>query len=89
MDKMLTAKQIALIWGIPDNQVTRYCREARINGAKKAKGVWYIPEDAQKPSDGRKARKTPKVNIQPVRKPLPIGVSNYSDACKYYYYVDK
>lgn len=89
MDKMLTAKQIAQLWGIPDNQVTRYCREARINGAKKVKGVWYIPEDTQKPSDGRKARKTPKVNIQPVRKPLPIGVSNYSDACKYYYYVDK
>ena len=25
----------------------------------------------------------------PVRRPLPVGVSDYQDACTHYYYVDK
>ena len=89
MGKMLTPKELSGLWGIPDNQITRYCREGRIAGAKKERGSWLIPHDAQKPADGRKARGSAKVKTSTLRKPLPIGVSNYRDACTNYYYVDK
>lgn len=87
MRKMLTSKEISKLWGVPDNQVTRYCRDGRIAGAKKESGHWIIPSDAQKPVDGRKIRESTKSAT--VRKPFPIGVSNYRDACTNYYYVDK
>ena len=89
MGKMLTPKELSRLWGIPDNQITRYCREGRIAGAKKERGSWLIPHDAQKPADGRKTRGSAKTKIPTLRKPLPIGVSNYRDACTNYYYVDK
>ena len=89
MGKMLTPKELSGLWGIPDNQITRYCREGRIAGAKKERGSWLIPHDAQKPADGRKTRGSAKTKIPTLRKPLPIGVSNYRDACTNYYYVDK
>lgn len=90
MDEMITAKEISQIWGIPENQVTRYCREERIAGAIKEKGIWLIPQTSQKPTDGRKVRGTAKAKVSTsTRKPLPIGVSDYIDACTNYYYVDK
>ena len=89
MGKMLTPKELSGLWGIPDNQITRYCREGRITGAKKELGNWLIPQGAQKPADGRKTRGVAKSKIFTSRKPLPIGVSNYRDACTNYYYVDK
>lgn len=89
MDKMLTSKEIANLWEIPDNQVTRYCREQRIPGARKEKGIWYIPQNSQKPVDRRKTRGASEEKGIIVRKPLPVGVSNYRDACTNYYYVDK
>ena len=89
MNKMQTSKEIAQLWGIPNNQVTRYCRDNRIVGAKKVDGTWLIPQGAQKPPDGRKVRGAANVSVPAARKPLPIGVSNYRDACTNYYYVDK
>ncbi len=86
MEKMLTIKQAAELWGIPENQITRYCRNNRIEGAKKEGKTWLIPPTAQKPADGRKIRGT---KTSYIRKPLPIGVSSYCEACKHYYYVDK
>lgn len=63
--------------GGPSNQITKYCN------------MWFIPKDAQKPVDGRKVRGSVVGNAPVVRKPLPIGVSNYRNACTNYYYVDK
>lgn len=89
MDDVLTAREVAKLWGIPDNQVTEYCRNNRIPGAKKEKGIWKIPQNASKPADGRKSKKAIKANTLSFRKPLPIGISSYRDACTNYYYVDK
>lgn len=82
MAQMLTVTEIAARWGIPETQVTRYCREGRIQGAEKHGKLWMIPSDAEKP-----ARKKKESNG--VKRPLPIGVSNYIDACTNYYYIDK
>lgn len=84
MAEMLTVQEVAERWNIPNTQVTRYCRDGRIVGAVKEKGVWLIPENAQKPLRGKKS-----VVADDVRKPLPIGISDYRDACTNYYYVDK
>lgn len=89
MDNMLTPKEMSEQWGIPSNQITKYCREDRIPGVQKKSNMWFIPKDAQKPVDGRKVRGSVVGNTPTVRKPLPIGVSNYRDACTNYYYVDK
>ena len=89
MEEMITAGEIAALWGIPDNQVTRYCRERRIEGARKEKGVWLIPADASKPMDQRRKRNGAESTPLSPRKPLPIGVTSYRDACRNYYYVDK
>lgn len=89
MNVFLTVREIALRWGIPEERVTYYCRKNRIEGAKKSKGVWMIPGDARKPEDMRGRKSAPAVATVPVRKPMPIGVSNYRDASTNYYYVDK
>lgn len=89
MDGMLTVKEISKLWDTPVNQITRYCRENRIAGAKKEGNTWFIPQGTQKPVDGRKSRGAQKVTPAVVKKPLPIGVSSYRDTCTHYYYVDK
>jgi hypothetical protein len=33
--------------------VTLYCVAGRINGAEKIGNMWLLPEDAEKPEDGR------------------------------------
>ena len=50
---------------------------------------WFIPDSTQKPMDKRGHRSVVKPAVSAARKPLPIGVSDYRDACKNYYYVDK
>lgn len=89
MKQMMTVQEAAQRWGVPGSQVTRYCREGRVEGAVKDNGIWLIPESAQKPSRKSKRRAVDNRDTPPVRKPLPIGVSNYAEACTNYYYVDK
>ena len=50
----LTVKEIAAQWEVSTTLVSRYCAENKIPGAKKEKGKWLIPDDAQKPIDGRR-----------------------------------
>ena len=87
--RLVTVRETAQRWGIPEERVTYYCRKNRIEGAQKLRGAWMIPADAVKPADMR-GRRAP-VSVVPMapRKPMPIGVSNYRDACTNYYYVDK
>ena len=40
-------------WGISERRINTLCLEGRIHGAEKFGNVWAIPEDAEKPSDGR------------------------------------
>lgn len=90
MAKMISARETAKRWNIAEQLVTRYCREGRIAGAEKEGRSWLIPEDAVKPADKR--RKAGKVALPAktsVRRPLPIGVSDFRDASDQYYYIDK
>ena len=90
MKQWITVAQAAQLWGIPKQQVTRYCREGRIAGAVKEGRQWQLPADAHKPlrSNGLINTNTTAMPILPKR-PLPIGVSNFRLICEQYYYVDK
>lgn len=90
MSDMCSVRETAHRWNIPEERVTYYCRKNRIVGAQKNGGVWMIPADATRPADmrGRKKGSAPAITGTP-RKPMPIGVSSYRDACTHYYYVDK
>ena len=88
MTDYMTAKEAAERWGLSERRVTALCREERIYGSKKQGRSWVIPEDSEKPSDNRV--KTGNY-IQKEEKPLglPIGISDYREACRDYYYIDK
>ena len=52
-----TAAEMSQIWGCDRSLVLRYCREGRINGAKKIGNSWMIPSTAEKPQDARRRSK--------------------------------
>lgn len=89
MGRMLTVKEISELWDVPKQQITRYCRDGRIIGAIKSGHAWLIPEDAQKPEDRRRSAKPAPPMKDAVKRPLPIGVSDFRIACDEYYYIDK
>ncbi len=89
MQGTITVKEAAKLWNIPENQITRYCRDGRIIGVRKEKGVWMIPDNAVKPVDLRMDRQVENKVVSTARKPFPVGVSNYRELCEFYYYVDK
>ena len=86
MNETMTVKEAAKYWDISERRVTTLCREGRISGAKKQGRIWTIPVDADKPEDNR-------VRTGEYKKrdllPLPIGVSDFCEAVKNYYYIDK
>ena len=49
----ISVKQASEKWGISDRRVRTLCVEGKIDGAYRNGGVWCIPDDAQKPADGR------------------------------------
>ncbi len=90
MSKKMTIKEAARLWSVADTWLTSMCREGRIPGAKKEKGIWVIPADAEKPADKRiKSGAYIKTAIQATNLPLPIGISDYRVASSEYYYIDK
>ena len=80
----LTVQEIAAKWNMEERRITALCRTNKIVGAIKEHGQWLIPEDAPIPADGRTQKKSA-LSIRP----LPIGVSDFKDAVKHYYYIDK
>ena len=87
---MKTCKEKALEWDVTPRAVNVMCKNGRIDGAIKEKGSWLIPDDAEKPIDGRiSTGKYVKKIINPKVKSLPIGISDYVRAQSEYYYVDK
>ena len=87
---MKSSKVIAVIWGISERRITDFCRAGKIPGALKIDGKWQIPEDAQRPSDGRIVTgRYVKSAVVEDKKPLPIGISEYVRTQSEYYYVDK
>ncbi|MCL1803843.1 MAG: helix-turn-helix domain-containing protein [Eubacteriaceae bacterium] len=49
----MTAQQAAKKWGISDRRVRTLCAEGKVEGAVKNGKSYQIPENAQKPADGR------------------------------------
>lgn len=54
----LTASEISLKWGISSRRVRTLCNEGRISGAFVKGNLWLIPENAIKPEEHRRGRKT-------------------------------
>ncbi len=89
---LLSAKEIAQIWGISQRRVSILCAEGRIDGAVRVGKTWVIPEIATKPIDGRTTRykKEQTMNIKPfvkwaggkgqllseIQKTYPIGLGD-------------
>ena len=87
MEKTMTARQAAKLWGISERRAAILCKEGRIPGAFKGGKEWNIPAYAKKPADGRTAACRRANNSNTL--PLPVGVSDYKEAVSNYYYVDK
>ncbi len=49
----MTVKQAAEKWGISDRRVRVLCENGQIDGAYRVGKIWYIPDSADKPADGR------------------------------------
>lgn len=86
--RYMDVKTAAERWGITQRRITTLCRDGRIVGSRKEKGIWLIPEDAVKPTDGRSSKFAGAVS-RAASLPLPIGVSDFKELVSAYYYVDK
>lgn len=87
---MKTCKELAAEWGIAERTIVNMCKTGKIPGAMKVGKQWQIPDDAQKPVDGRIVTgKYIKNKSHGDKKYLPIGISEYVRAQSEYYYVDK
>ena len=87
---MKTCKQLSSEWGVTEHTIADLCRKGKISGAVKEGKSWKIPDDAEKPVDGRiSSGKYIKKSVYAEQKPLPIGISDYVRAQSEYYYVDK
>lgn len=98
---MVSTAEIARKWNISERRVTELCRSGRVHGAEKLSFCWLIPDDAQKPKDGRCSRGLASEDLPAIEyssnsyynvntmKPLPVGLSNYKRAFSDYHLVDK
>lgn len=59
----LTAQEAAKKWNISQRRVSVYCTEGRIPGAVMFGKMWAIPDDAEKPTDGRKFRYASNISL--------------------------
>ena len=49
----MNVKQASEKWNITDRRVRTLCANGQIDGAYRVGKIWYIPDDAKKPKDGR------------------------------------
>ena len=54
----ISATKMVEKWGISQTSMSRLCQEGRIPGALQIGRYWHIPEDAKKPTGGKRDRKT-------------------------------
>lgn len=53
MNGFLTVKQVAEKWEMSVRNVQNLCAAGKIDGAVKFGNAWAIPENCEKPADGR------------------------------------
>ncbi|MDD4211532.1 MAG: Fic family protein [Clostridia bacterium] len=56
--KFITTKQASVKWGITDRRIRTLLKEDRIEGAVFERNKWFIPENAKKPSEDKRAGRT-------------------------------
>ena len=49
----MNVKQASEKWNISDRRVRTLCVNGQIDGAYRIGKIWYIPDGAEKPKDGR------------------------------------
>lgn len=87
---MKTCRQLASEWKLSERTINDLCKKGKLSGAIKVGRIWQIPDDAEKPADGRvSSGKYRKKTEDTEKKALPIGISDYVRAQSEYYYVDK
>ena len=50
---MKTCKEMAKMWNVTERTVTTFCKSGKIPGAVKKGKSWQIPDNAERPADGR------------------------------------
>ena len=63
--KYISVTEAAKRWGITDRRVRILCNEGRIDGAIRLGWSWTIPDDTEKPRDGRVLRRFKNLDIRP------------------------
>ena len=53
MKGFITAKDVAEKWNMSVRNIQNLCAAGKLEGVVKFGNVWAIPEDAEKPHDGR------------------------------------
>lgn len=87
---MKTCRQLASEWKLSERTINDLCKKGKLSGAIKVGRIWQIPDDTERPADGRvSSGKYRKKAADAEKKALPIGVSDYVRAQAEYYYVDK
>ena len=76
----ITVKQAAEKWNISDRRVRALCNNGQIEGAYRIGKIWYIPDGADKPQDGRIKSKESLISMiekkkvaLDSRRPLTVG----------------
>ena len=60
MLEYISAPEAAKKWEISERRVQKLCEENRIPGVAKFSRMWLIPKDAEKPTDARFKKRSPK-----------------------------
>ena len=76
----LTITEAAKLVHVSERRIQQMCTGDELQGAHKEGRQWLIPQDALESVFGKRST---------VKKPLPIGISEYKIASTDYYYVDK
>lgn len=64
----ISPKEAAQKWGVSERMVCRYCIQGRIDDAYQEYGIWYIPENAEKPARKEKEVKPTPFLLQKIIK---------------------
>lgn len=60
MLEYISAPEATKKWGISERRVQKLCEENRIPGVARFSRMWLIPKDAEKPTDARFKKRSPK-----------------------------